>query len=230
MKKPPEQKSKGDIVHTVVKAAASAIPIAGGPAVVIFEEVFRKPIEARRQKWLEMLAEAVEELKSKVENLENKDLSENESFISAVMQASQVAQRTHQDEKLEALRNAIQNAALPHAPDEDLQLVFLRFVDELTPWHLRILDLFDGPQEWGRRNNVNFPGWGMGGGATVLEFAFQDLRGQRDFYDQVVSDLQVRGLISEGSFLHTTMTGGGMMASRSTSMGKQFLKFIRKPF
>ena len=59
MKKPPEQKSKGDIVHTVVKAAASAIPIAGGPAVVIFEEVFRKPIEARRQKWLEMLAEAV---------------------------------------------------------------------------------------------------------------------------------------------------------------------------
>lgn len=230
MEKPPSKKTKGDIVHTVVKAAASAIPVAGGPAAVLFEEVFRKPIEARRQKWLEMLAEAVEELKSKVEKLGNKDLSENESFISAVMQASQVAQRTHQDEKLEALRNAIQNAALPHAPDEDLQLVFLRFIDELTPWHLRILDLLDGPGEWGRRNKINFPGWSMGGPSTVLEFAFHDLRGQRDFYDQVVSDLQVRGLISQGSFLHTTMTGGGMMASRSTSMGKQFLRFIRKPF
>jgi polyhydroxyalkanoate synthesis regulator phasin len=230
MTKPPDKVTKGDIVHTVVKAAASAIPVAGGPAAILFEEVFRKPIEVRRQKWLEMLAEAVEELKQKVENLENKDLSENQAFISSVMQASQVAQRTHQEEKLEALRNAIQNAALPHSPDEDTQQVFLRFIDELTPWHLRILDLFDGPEEWARRNKVKFPEWGMGGGSTVLEFAFADLRGRRDFYDQVVSDLQVRGLLPQGAFLHTTMSGGAMIASRTTTMGKQFLKFIRKPF
>ena len=31
------------------------------------------------------------------------------------------------------------NAALGHGPDEDLALLFVRFVDELTPLHLRVL-------------------------------------------------------------------------------------------
>ena len=48
MNKPPEKLTKGDIIHTVVKAAASAIPVAGGPAAVLFEEIFRKPLEKRR--------------------------------------------------------------------------------------------------------------------------------------------------------------------------------------
>lgn len=228
--KPPTKRSKGDIAHAIVKAAASSIPVAGGAVSVLFEEIFQRPLEKRREKWLRLLSDAVEELKEKVEGIENSDLSENESFISAVMQASQMAQRTHQDEKLNALRNAIQNAALPHAPDEDLQLVFLRFIDELTPWHLRILDLFDSPEEWARKHGKQFPGWSMGGGSTVLEFAYSDLRGQRDFYDQIVSDLQVRGLLSQGGFLHTNMTGGGMLATRTTPMAKQFLRFISKPF
>jgi hypothetical protein len=41
------------------------------------------------------------------------DLSRHEPFITAGLHASQVAMRTHQREQLEALRNAVTNAALP---------------------------------------------------------------------------------------------------------------------
>jgi hypothetical protein len=45
--------------------------------------------------------------------------------------------RTHQDAKVESLRNAVINSALPTAPDMDLRAFFLHLVDELSPTHLR---------------------------------------------------------------------------------------------
>ncbi len=53
------------------------------------------------------------------------DLQSNEQFISTVMQVSQIVLRTHQAEKRTALRNAVLNAALPQAPEDALQQVFL---------------------------------------------------------------------------------------------------------
>lgn len=61
------------------------------------------------------------------------------SNVSIVLQATQIALRTHQTEKRMALRNAVMNAALPQAPEEGLQQMFLHFIDTFTEWHLRLL-------------------------------------------------------------------------------------------
>jgi len=58
------------------------------------------------------------------------------------MHASQVAIRNHQSGKLEALRNAVLDSALSNEPEEDMQLMFLNFVDVLTLSHLRMLKLY----------------------------------------------------------------------------------------
>ncbi len=105
-------------------------------------------------------------------------------------------------------------------------MIFLRLIDQLTPWHLRVLALLDEPVRWMERYGVQNPGWGMGGPSTVLEHCLPDLRGNRETYDQIVRDLQAEGLLGQGQFLHVTMTGGGMVASRTTERGKQFIKFI----
>jgi hypothetical protein len=63
----------------------------------------------------------------------------------------------------------------------------------------------------------------------VLEHCLPDLRGQSETYDQIVRDLQTEGLLGQGQFLHVTMTGGGMVASRTTERGKRFIKFITAP-
>ena len=225
----PTKKSTGDVAREVGRAVVSLVPVAGGPLQVVFENLFASPIEKRKEAWLQHLAGIVKEVEDRVAELTPEKLAENEAFVTVAMQASQIALRNHQQAKLEALRNAVLNAALPNPPQEDEQMIFLRLIDQLTPWHLRVLSLLDNPVRWMERNGVANPGWGRGGTSTVLEHCLPDLRGQRDTYDQVVRELQSEGLFGQGQFLHVTMTGGGMVESRTTDRGKRFIRFITAP-
>ncbi|OFV67934.1 MAG: hypothetical protein SCAL_000574 [Candidatus Syntrophoarchaeum caldarius] len=218
----------GDVAHTLIRTGLSAIPVLGGPAAEIFSAIIVPPLSKRRDEWIESIAKKLKALEEKVDDFNIEALSQNEVFVTTVMHASQVAIRNHQKEKLEALRNAVLNAALSNAPEEDIQLMFLNFVDTFTPWHLRILKFFDNPQEWGRRVGITYPNWPTGSLSTVLEHTFPELRGRRDFYDQVVKDLFIRGLMNTES-LHGIMTPQGMFASRTTPLGKQFINFITSP-
>jgi hypothetical protein len=226
MDHPTDEKSRGDVVFAATKGLISSIPIAGGALTVLLENVFTAPLDRRRQEWLRRLAEVVTALEQKVEGLTADKLSDNEMFVTAALQATQIALRTHHQEKLEALRNAVFNAGLPNSPSDHLQLTFLRLIDELTPWHLRLLALLDDPVQWMERNNVNNPRWGMGGPLTVIEHCFPELRRQDALAEQLVRDLQTAGLVLQGSFLKTTMTGSGMVQSRTTPLAKAFLASI----
>ncbi|MBW3509542.1 MULTISPECIES: hypothetical protein [unclassified Janthinobacterium] len=226
MEKPPVARSKGDVAREVGRAIVSLVPAAGGPLQVAFENLFASPLERRKEAWLEQLAEVLTEVERRIEGLTPEKLASNEAFVTVVMQASQVALRNHQNAKLEALRNAVLNAALPGAPQEDEQLTFLRLIDQLAPWHLRVLAVLDNPELWMRKHAIQNPGWSAGGVFTVLEHCVSELRGQREIYDQIVRDLQADGLMGQGQFLHIMMTGNGMMESRTTERGKRFIQFI----
>jgi hypothetical protein len=225
----PTGKTATDIAREVGRAIVSAIPAAGGPLQIAFENIFTSPIEKRKEAWLNQLADVINEVQKRVSEITPERLAENDAFVTVVMQASQVAIRNHQQEKLEALRNAVLNAALPNPPHEDEQMIFLRLIDQLTPWHLRILSVLNHPIKWMERNNIHNPGWGVGGASTVLEHCLPDLQGQRETYDQIVLDLQGQGMLGQGQFLHVMMTGGGMVASRTTDRGRRFIKFISEP-
>ena len=218
----------GDAAHTVVKAGLSAIPVVGGPAAELFSAIVIPPLSRRRDEWVVSLAEALKKLEKRVEGFKLKELSENETFITTVTHATQAAIRNHQEEKLEALRNAVLNSVLPNPPDEDLQLMFLSFIDAFTSWHLRILEFFDNPKGWGERHDVVFEESWMGSRSGLLEKAYPQLVEHRDLYTQIVADLFSKGLISTGS-ISGNVTGSGEFDSLTTRMGKQFLEFITSP-
>ncbi|WP_447599072.1 hypothetical protein [Nitrospira sp. Nam80] len=136
IEKPPTKKNAGDVAREISRGIIAAIPAAGGPLQVAFENIFSSPIEKRRQVWLEQLREVLIEVQERVNDLTPEKLAANEAFVTVAMQASQIAIRNHQQAKLEALRNAILNSALPNPPREDEQMIFLRLIDQLTPWHL----------------------------------------------------------------------------------------------
>jgi hypothetical protein len=120
------------------------------------------------------------------------------------------------------------NAALPNAPEEDLQMIFLGYIDSLATWHIRLLKLFDNPVEWFKNGGKKLPEVLFGGLSDVLISAYPDLRGQRGFFDQVFKDLYERGLINTES-LHVTMPGHGLNENRTSDMGKAFIRFIASP-
>jgi hypothetical protein len=225
----PTEKSGGDIAREVARAVVSLVPAVGGPLQVLFENFFTSPIERRKEAWLQQLAGVLKEVESRLADLTPEKLAQNETFVTVAMQASQIALRNHQHAKLDALRNAVLNAALPNAPLEDEQMIFLRLIDQLSPWHLRVLSVLDEPVRWMERHGVANPGWGIGGTSAVLEHCLPDLRGQRDTYDPIVRDLQSEGVLDQGQFLHVTMTGDGRVASRTTERGKRFIRFITSP-
>lgn len=220
--------TRGDTAHTLAKAGLSSIPVVGGPAAELFSAIIIPPLTKRRDEWVESIAKGLKELEEKVEELKIENLSQNEMFVTTVMHATQAAIRNHQKEKLGALRNAVLNAALPNPPEEDIQMMFLNFIDTLTPWHLRILKFFDNPKKWYEKQNKPQLNLMMGGLSTILEDVFPELKGRREFYDQLFKDLYSRGLTGTGS-LHTTMSEHGLYESRTTNFGKQFLNFIADP-
>ncbi len=100
-------RSPGDVAHAATKAILSAIPVIGGPSAELFAFIFAPPLERRRTEWVETISEVVEELQEKVADVIPEALSQDEAFITAAIHASQIAMRNHQEEKLEALRNAV---------------------------------------------------------------------------------------------------------------------------
>lgn len=54
-------------------------------------------------------------------------------------------------------------------------------------------------------------------------------QGRREFYDQVVADLNARGLLNSPNFLHSTMSAAGMVAKRTATLADAFTTFITDP-
>jgi hypothetical protein len=52
---------------------------------------------------------------------------------------------------------------------------------------------------------------------------------KRELYDQIVTDLHARGLLTSPGFLHTTMSAQGMIEKRTTIVADTFLTFIATP-
>jgi hypothetical protein len=211
----PPTSSRGDKAHAVARAGLSVIPYAGSAAVELFQHVVQPPLERRRNEWMEAVGEKLIELEQR--GIDIDALRNDERFISTVMQATQFALRTHQREKLAALRNVVANAARGQSPEEALEHMFLNFVDSLSDLHIQILRLFQSPTP-----PPNMSAWGLN---DVLEHNMPELRGRRVIYDQCWRDLFSRGLVGTDG-LHKTMSGNDLGRKRTTGLGDQFLSFI----
>ena len=109
--------------------------------------------------------------------------------------------------------------------------MFVGYIDALTGWHIRLLRFFQAPMQMaarcGARTDYSF----AGALAQPLEDVYPDLRGRRDFYDQITRDLAARGFLSSNpDVLYTMMTSSGMSAKRTTDTADRFLTFISAPF
>lgn len=202
------------------KAAVTAVGVSLGWQLI--QGVFTPRYRERVESWIGEVAEALATLSEKVDRLSPEALRDDPAFTTALAHAIQMAGRTHQDEKRALLRDAVLNVAMRTEPDEDLQLVFLQAVDEFTPWHVKILDLFRDPTAKGMSSNH----WLMGSRIQVVHAMFPELSSRDEFVRLVVRDLHARGLLSAES-LSGQVSGSGMVQKLTTPFGDRFLSFIR---
>lgn len=221
--------SSGDAVHAVVRAGLGSIPCVGAAATELFNWVIKPPLERRRDEWMKEIGECLAKLQED-HGVAPAKLRDDDSFFDTVMQATHVALRNSQEEKRKALRNAILNSALQHAPDDSERQMFLQLIDRFTTWHLRVLDFFNDPPSWFTRHGKQPPAYSITSSLSkTLEAAYSELKGKEAFYSQVCNELDNSGLLGVASSLKTMMSADGWKASRSTERGKLFLRFISEP-
>lgn len=220
--------STGDYAHAVAGGAVASIPGIGNLASEIFHTIISSPLEKRKEQWMIRIAEGLEELQNKADNFNVETLCENDLFISILNRASQLAISNHQEEKLNALRNAIMNTALDIDIDENEQMMFLNLVDSTTPWHLRLIHYFENPEQRYKERNIKPMDYPMGSPVTPLLDFYAELKGKESFINLIVKDLYNNGLFNTEN-LNAMMTSNGMYASRLTEYGERFLQFISAP-
>lgn len=219
----------GDYGHTAARALISAVPTIGGPAAELFTLIIAPPLTKRRDRWMKDVTDLLLELISRVDAIRLEELAEDEVFISTLLQATQAAMRTHQKEKLDALRNIVLNASMPNRPSDDLQLIFINYLDSMTSWHLTLLDFMNDVAGWWAKRGKHLDMNGMSGSVIgEIRSAFPELLRKDDFTRIIVKDLYARGLVVSES-IGTSMTVSGARGSHTTPLGHQFIAFVCSP-
>lgn len=121
----------------VVKIALGFVPWVGGALAEVVGHL-NNDLARRQEYWMVQVSEAINALQ-KTSGLTVDELMKNEAFTSFLLQATPVALRNHQKEKITILKNALTSVGNPKFSDEDLAFQFLRYIDELTVSHLTIL-------------------------------------------------------------------------------------------
>jgi hypothetical protein len=219
--------TRGEIIEAVARGVVSAVPFIGGPAAELLGLVLQPAVGRRREEWFKQLGAAFEELSRRLDGFDPAQLATNEVFITAVITASNAALRTHEAEKLDALRNAVINSGLPMSPDEHAQLTFIRLVDELTTLHLRLLAYLRDPEGWFVGHGIPKPNIVMGSRSAVLEVAMPDLVRDRPLYQQAVRELAGRGLVQDA--LDGMVSEHGLYTPLTTEFGNRFLAYVTAP-
>jgi len=92
--------------------------------------------------------------------------------------------------------------------------------------HLKVLAYFDNPSKWLKDHGINLSVY-AGGAGVGLEAGIPELKDRREIYDPIVQDLFNRGLLNtDRSSLHAMMTDSGIVAQRTTDLGRNFLRYI----
>lgn len=213
---PPEPRAI-DAIRAWTIATVGTVPLAGFALQTAFEQCWQSPIERRRDEWTQQLAERVAHLERHGVPLAT--LLEDRAFVDTVVQATHVAAKHTHAEKRAALLNAITNSAMPAPPEESKRAMFLRYIDEFTVWHLRILGVLARAAQAGTYTHTREP---------PLRAAFPDLP---DYYKHLVRDLATAGLVPEREMDGTQiLTRQGRRTTRMAEpIALDFLEFISPP-
>lgn len=194
----------GDKVHRIVDTVASLIPCGSS----ILKSLVSAPFEHRLEKWTFEVTDALNQLiDDHGKTLE--ELQNNQQFIDFILNLSQSATKTSQQEKIDYLKTALINSALHEFDDKDEYNYFLNILDSFSAAHIRVLLKYNGVVA------------GLNSEKERLK-EFADYESKKHIYEQVLSDLVSRELI-----LAVPDNSFGLQVYRSVTANK-LIKLLEK--
>jgi hypothetical protein len=220
------QPNEIDAARSALERIAEQIPVLGLTTTHVIAQFLIPGVEQRREAWFKELADDLDDLKDSAAGFRIESLAENESFVSATIQATRIALSAHQREKREMLRNGLLRIALGNGPGDDLEQTFLRAIEEFTPSHVKILyTLWAGVRDLSNKGlwdnyskRFDIPSYG-----AAVRLLFPEIQ-DTGLMEYMMRDLSRRG------FSNVSDPGATFpMGSIVTNMGIGFLNFVIAP-
>lgn len=233
------KENKEDYAHRFVKSALGVVPFAGTALGELFSAIIPPSIESRRDKWMNEVSIVLNELLAKNDNL-LEELKNNEEFISLLLEISQLALKTHREEKLKLYSRALKNSI-----DIDIsfftQETYVRYIEELNFYEILILEFIDINQE--KLTEVNSyqkyynllvqgtvglkPTLNKSIDPSTVRFFLQDLdkKGLIIISDSIK---ELENFVRENSYFIDSVSENELPYIRITDFGKNFLKMVDK--
>ncbi|MCF1439533.1 MAG: hypothetical protein LPD71_12580 [Shewanella sp.] len=178
----PSDEPDSDRLHRLVRASLGALPVGSGTAVELFNAIITPPLDKRKKRWIKEVTEALNELLSR-SHLTVEELSNNGEFIDVLISSSAQAIKTSEKEKIQILKNAVQNSAQREILGNEYRQHVLLLLDTLSVTHIRVLKCFSGVHA------------GLNEGEAILKDYMSDWDEHEHLYLQSFRELVSRGLI-----------------------------------
>jgi hypothetical protein len=217
-----------DKLLPIVRSLVGAIPVAGTGVNELINYFFKPSLTKRTEKRLNDIGNILEELQYKVKSLES--LISNENFIDVSIKATQIALSTCSIETHKALKNCIINSVILTTIDEQKQKIFVSLLENFTEYHILFLKLFNDPEKYIKENYININNGFqivMSSLFLIIKKSFPKLEQEEDFCSLIWDDLFTKHLFNTNDF-RATMYFNDLLLSRTTALGKEFIKFITK--
>jgi len=209
-------------ITDIALKATNIIPVIG-PYSEIVLRFFIDPIQDRQKKYNMVVAEAIGELDKKFKILPDTLLS-NEKFISCLYQATLIAIKNHQDEKLKMLKNALVSTVISNVQD-DLNMHFFKMIDELNVTQFHILKWMSMNCEMIEKSDKLMDLYDI--------FKEDEIMIEPLVFRLYVYDLEKKGLITLGNIsdydeysVTVVSWDNNSQKAELTPIGDQFLRFI----
>jgi hypothetical protein len=213
------QQGAQDYARTVGEALVAAIPFVGGSLTVLIDGILKPSHERRLESWLENLSEVVSALQCDAYRFDQLLFApDNETFVSSVHRATQIAMSTSIEGKIELLKSALLSVGLGLVSDEFLAVRMISLVDELSVEHLQLIRYAAQPAKF-HRTDARPPI-----AATPRSMIASTFGGlSTEIVDLLLHDLGSRGLLKLSGL---TVASKEYLEPFATPLGLEFLSFV----
>lgn len=219
----------GDCIHAGTKAAISGIASPwGNIASEFFDLMISKPLDKRKDAWLQDLSDSLIKLQEQVEGLELENLIEDELFQIIILDATNVAIKTHQKLKRQALLNACLNCAKRINISEDKQLIFIKAIDQLTDMDIKLLKFLYKPDNFLENIDENSTKIrDTNRGFDEIINIFPEFTGEESLVVSRMNNLIGLGMMKDSSKQIANRSLGDIY-DLMTDLGREFMEYISK--
>lgn len=224
----PPRDSFSDDTRDSIEALIGLLP---GSSFIIYWANQLKP-SARTlavQNFYHDLADAINQLLQSQSNCVE-ELRDNDEFQSLLLQSYLTVVQTHQQEKLEAVRNVLLNSAVGTNLAFDTQAMFLNMLHQYTPTHLKLLSIMDNPRKQFEDLGIDVASITrtekFGRTHLMMVALLPDYSEEGEVYLKMCTDLHAAGLIPRNQVHFEQFVA---LEGQLTNLGKRFVRFVLNP-